>query len=563
VAPKFRAAEETRQERDLQEMRTANTSYRAFHRKVVSLVMLPVVTDSPRWAALRHWQGDHLGELAGYPYQPATLEKFLGELKLGGVGEAGLESVASFWADPEKIGPEPIEGAAVLYADGTTKPIWTHDFSRCGKVSSLGGRVMPATSTIALHAGCGTPLLYHSYSGSVSLPGEIQGLLRRWEDLAGEGTARRLIVMDREAHAVWLFKELDPDWLYIVPLRSSVTGPNARFEDVGPWGPYGDAGDEAREGYLWLNDSRKGEKPLRTRVVARKRHRTGKEAWYATNTPGDAFGPSIVLDLYFKRWPAQEHVFRDGSGRVGLNVHYGYGRRQVDNVAVIDRIEKLEGKVRKEQATSEQALAQATATAEQHRMQAEAVANVEARLAELQHDTDQAVATKSEQASHFRTDYRTSRALQDGVSSMREKAEALAVEHVLLVETAKAAAQATEAATTEIERRAAKTRIFTIDVELDEVMTGFKLTFMNLAAYFLAHYLGGKKAELDTLIRAVLTLPGERVRTSSKETIRIYRQTRDREYMPLVEEACRLLTAKRLKRGKRRLVYELVDRSSG
>jgi len=42
--------------------------------------------------------------------------------------------------------------------------------------------------------------------------------------------------------------------------------------------------------------------------------------------------------------------------------------------------------------------------------------------------------------------------------------------------------------------------------------------------------------------------------------IRIYRQPRDREYMPLLEEACRLLTAKRLVRNKRRQVYEVIDK---
>lgn len=563
VAPKFRSAEETRQERDLPKMRTANTSFSAFHRKVVSLTVLPAVTDSSRWSALRHWQGDHLGVLAGYPYQPSTLEKFLGELKLGGVGEEALESVASFWADPEKIGPEPVDGAVVLYADVTTKPIWTHDFSRCAKISSLGGRVMPATSTLALHAGCGTPLLYHSYSGTVSMPKEIQGLLQRWEELAGEGTARRLVVMDREAHAVWLFKALDPRWLYVVPLRTSVTGPKAKFEELGDWELYGEEGDETREGYLWLNDSRKGEKALRVRVVARKRHRTGKVAWFTTNTTKEMFGAQVVLNVYFERWPAQEHVFRDGKGRVGLDVHHGYGRRQVANVAVLDRVEQLQGQIRKHQADYAQAIAQAAEVAAQHQVHAEVAARVAARLDIVQRGTDEAVAANKTQTNSFRNGYLSSRVYQDKLPEKRAVAAALAAEHAALVEIAEHATQATATAQAELERRVSQTRIFTIDVELDQVMTAFKLTFMNLVAYLLAHYLGGKKAQIDTIIRAVLTLPGERVRTPTTETIRIFRQPRDREYMPLVEEACRLLTAKKLTRGRRRLIYELVDRPVG
>jgi hypothetical protein len=44
------------------------------------------------------------------------------------------------------------------------------------------------------------------------------------------------------------------------------------------------------------------------------------------------------------------------------------------------------------------------------------------------------------------------------------------------------------------------------------------------------------------------------------ETTRIFRQSRDRDLMPKVEEACRLLTARKLRRGKRVLRFEVVDR---
>jgi len=52
-----------------------------------------------------------------------------------------------------------------------------------------------------------------------------------------------------------------------VPLRSSVTGSKAKFEDLAPWQPYGTAGDETRERWLWLKDSRKGEGRIRIRLT--------------------------------------------------------------------------------------------------------------------------------------------------------------------------------------------------------------------------------------------------------------------------------------------------------
>ena len=233
------------------------------------------------------------------------------------------------------------------------------------------------------------------------------------------------------------------------------------------------------------------------------------------------------------------------------------------NVAVVDEIEKLQARIDRQQAIIDEATEQAVAVDDKRRLQAEAIASVEARLAELHADTDQAVATGETTTPRFEDDYEAGRLYQDVLPAMKEKSEALGDEHRKLLAKAEAAGATKVRATTRLERRAGQTNVFTIDVELDQVMTAFKLTFMNLCAYFMAHYLGSKKAQLDTLIRAVLTLPGERVRTRSTETIRIWRQHRDREFMPLVEQACDRLTRRRIMRGKRRLIFELVDRPEG
>ena len=559
VAPKFRSVAETSGERDLQEMRAANSSYEALYRKNYSLTMLPLVTDSTRWSTLEHWQGDYLGTLVGYPYQASTLEKHLGELKMAELSDVALFSVASFWTAPGMHPTGPLESGVILYADTTTKPIWTHDFARCAKVSKAGNRVMPATSTLALHAGCGTPLIYRSFSGRVSLPAEVGALLEQWEELAGDGTAQRLIVMDREAHATWFFKELPSRWLYIIPLCTSVTGPNARFEELEPWEAYGEHGDQTREGFLWLNDSHKKDAQLRVRVVARKRHRTGKVAWFATSTERESFGAGTVIDLYFRRWPAQEHVFRNANGRVGLGVHHGFGRALVQNVAVIDQIEKLEGRHRKNTALYKQASQEASEIMLSHDRQVEAVKETENHVAGLRKEVDRAVDKGSTQTPLFRENYKALQVQQDRLPKARAAADAMRAKNKALTEKAMKAKAAADLDLIELERRTKQTRVFTVDVELDQIMTAFKLTFMNLCGYFLVHYFGDRKVELDTLIKAVFTLPGERVRTRATETIRIYRQPRERKFMPLVEEACRLLTEKRLFRDKRRLVFEVVD----
>lgn len=547
VGPKFGPASERRRKKDLRAMHVAKVSAAVLHRKVLAMVLLPIVIASPRWEGLSNWQGKQLGPLVGFAYQAETLDKFMRELKLAGVASVLRTSVAQFWIDH----PSPVTGAALIYGDTSVKPHWTHTFARSAKVSKL-GRVMPATSTVSLHSGCGTPVIYRSFSGHVSLPKEIPALLREYEAIAGEGTAERVVVLDREAHAVWLFKELAAaKWSYIIPLCKSVTGPNAQFEDLGEWVPYQTAGDEVREGRLRLRDSRKDEPDLWVRVVARRRHRTGKVAWYTTNTDIALFDAPTVIDRYFARWPLQEHVFRDGAGMVGLDVHHGYGRAKVENVAVLSAMEKLEASIGK----LDGEIAAGPLTRPDDQVSAAQLAEYEAwtRTAKAAFDADVEAGHGATQAVRLR--HRTLRAMEVW---LEEKHAAEEKEHAREeARTEKAAKR--DHLVAERDLLARRREIYTIDVELDEVMTAFKLTFMNLCREFLRTCLGGERIELETLIRSVFNLPGQRVRTETTETIRIWRQPRDRRMMPLVERACLALTERRLVTDGRRLSFELVD----
>jgi hypothetical protein len=561
LGAKFDSVEVRRKGKNLPAMRVANTSVGVLWRKVLSMVVLPILTDSPRWEALRHWQGDHLEDLVGIGYRPATLDKFVRELKYADVVENLQYAVAEFWlAQPGMAGEGLIKGAAVAYVDTSTKSVWTHHFTRCVRVSNR-GRVMPGVSTMYLHTGPGTPVLFQSYSGHVSIPAEVLTLLRDYEALAGEDTVRRVVVIDREGHSVALMKALAAaGWQFIIPLRKSVTGPNATFSDRTEWAPYQDDGDQVRGSKLLLRDESDPGHPLLVRVVERKRHRTQKKIeHYATTTDPEEVPDALVLEAYFERWPLQEHRFRDGSGRVHLDTQHGYGKLKVDNVAVIDRREKLLGQIRRHGIEIERQEESAQETREDLAVLQAVLATAAPQIEDERRKLDEDVMAGHAMNAALRKRYRSATLWEPWLEQKRHE-EALAERRIAEAERKRLAAVDLRARKeADVERLDAKRQIFTVDVVLDQILTAFKLTFMNLAAVFLATYLQGPRLQLDTLIRGILTLPGERVRTSTTETIRIYRHDRDTELMPRVAEACRLLTAKRLVRGKRTLAFELVD----
>lgn len=559
LGARFDTVEKRRREKDLPKMRVASESQAVRFRKNTALVYLPVVVRGPRWSALEHWRGDQLDEVAGFAYQASTLDKYLRELKLSGASEVCREEVVSFWLDHEGSAVDEATGAVLLYVDAKTKPLWTHHWTRATKVSQT-GRVMPAISTMTLHSGAGTPLIYRSWSGMVSLPAEVSAFLELYDQHAGEGTARRVVVMDREAHSVALFKAFGDERSYIVPLRSSVVGPRARFEEVGAWQPYQDGLDEVCDGFLWLNDRRKGEKPLRVRVVGRRRHRTGKVAWYATNVPADEFPASEVIRLYFERWPAQEHVYRDGSGYVGLDVQHGYGKRKVDNVAVLDKLDKLDGQMRRlaQERSRHDALVESLRgeLADWERVSEDLEPEVTARRTALGERL--AAGERGEALSAYFKDYE----LMDRWLS-EARGECHGLQRRLLAATKAVAAAEERRKRLDVERALLERRreIFTVDVELDEVLTAFKLTFMNLCGVLMGAYLG-QWMELETLIEAVLTLPGERALTRTTETVRLYRPDRAARTMEAIERAAMALTALGLTRDDRTLRFEVVPRPS-
>jgi len=553
LGQKFRTVDERRKVKDLREMRLANSSFTSLFQKNRLLTFLPLGVETARWSSLSSWQGEHMGPLVGHAYMPSTLDKHARELKLAGVAESLREAAANFWMEQEK---SPDTGWLLAYIDASIHPVWTHHFTRCTKVSS-NGRVMPGVSTVWLNSGAGTPLIFREYSGNASVPQHVTELLEDLERGLGEGMVSRLVVLDRESHATWLFKELvDKKWDFIVPLRKNVTLGKVEHGD---WVPYGETGDHACEGLLSLRDSRKGEAPLTVRVVGRRRHRTKKEAWYATMVKAEDLPAADLLDLYFARWPLQELVFRDGKGRVGLDVHHGYGKKKVSNVAVLTRREKLLASLERLEKRIEELLEDGPRA----KVESWAVAEREFRagLDELEADMSRLLEEGETPGSELAELYEGVRRLRRWVEEARE-VRLRAEEELRRLNATRSGLEERRASSqkelSELERR---TTIYTVDTELDEIMTAFKLTFMNLCFRLMDDHLG-KRMELDTLIRSVLTLPGERRRTRTVEKVCIYRQERDLETMALVQRACESLTALELQRGpaegQRRLVFEVV-----
>ncbi len=502
--------------------------------KVLALLFTPLVVERGKLPELQYGLDDRLGQLVGRPYAASTLEKATREWKLCGAANA---MASAFLQHVVRTSPEPrdpVTGAVVLYGDATVNPWWTSGHARCAKVSRR-GKVMPAVTTVTLNNGLGTPVRYAALSGQAYLPEVLPRLLEEYEEAAGPDAVQRVVVFDRECHAVGFFKQLRDRYTFIIPLRSNVTGPNAKFRDVGAWIPTPD-GAEVCEGFLTLRDRRPGEADLEVRVVGFRRRPTQPVLWLATNAALDVFFAVDVARLYLGRWPNQERQYRDAQGRIGFGRLHGYGKEEVVHLAVVSRLEEIDATLTKlepeilryeaavaesgpEHAAASQAAEAATAAEAASLKRLEVVGPTQLELAvnawrELRVTASAARASAARQAKTF-----------DALKKRRDRVE---MQRSKLSE--------------ERERLAENTTILTVDTELDDIMLGIKCMFIHLGQRLLRGYLG-LKLEMDSLIRRVLTLPGEMDIDASGQTVavRIYRNPKDPEVTAAVARAVELL----------------------
>lgn len=529
LGAKFESVRLQRQTKNPKKMKIAQTSARAIATKLMALVMMPIAV-AYDLQELAHGLYAQLGRLVGFAYRPATLDKFKRELKYAEVADLLSDHWLHLLRDDGGEVVDSATGAVLLFGDATTRELHTRHFTRSLKVSAR-NRVVPGMETLTLNSGGGSILQYSVHSGHVAIHKALPELMTMYERTFGPAQVDRVLVVDREGHAREFFQAIASKWKFIISLRSNVTGPNAKFRKQTEWMPF-PGGGEVCEAELLLRAKRRADE-MWVRVVGLRRHPKGSTQWLATNTGLTPFTPVLVAQSYFQRWPCQEHRFRDGKGRVGLQRQQGYGKEVPDRVAVLKEAEVLKAEVGtlgdqlgdveddlrwlNEQKTATAAQVRSLATRERSAIEAlRAVADApQAPFV----NAAKAVADLGGQ-------------LHEATSKLRAQEEIGAT--LLKAQASLRAALAPQQKRLDKLRQDAET--FVVDRELDEIMMLPKALFLEVCMRAQRSLLR-TRLETDTLIRRVLQLPGELHVRKDERRVVIYRNPDDPEITAAVEGA--------------------------
>ena len=355
-----------------------------------TLLFLGVVGLSRPWG-LRGYTGDALGRLPGRSraYGYFHTERFLAELARSNGAEAFTSALARWttrlWQSEVSAG---INVSALFYIDGHRKPVYTDALIPRGLVGRL-STILGSRTLVLLHDASGHPLLITTHRGDQHLTSGLPTVIKQYEQEAGLGTVRYLVV-DREAMAAEFLAALkETGRTAISVLRTDQYGGLDSFTDSGAFVPLrvskqGDVLREVAPASIALPLPEQKGQVLQLRVALIrdlcrrvpvpptkeeldyprrwdadldwKERMWWEEGWQATPSPAPPTVPKLIpivstaetidavelAETYTRRWPLQENIIRDFLLPLGLDTNHGYSKRPVENSEVAKKRTALE-----------------------------------------------------------------------------------------------------------------------------------------------------------------------------------------------------------------------------
>lgn len=244
----------------------------------------------------------------------------------------------------------------------------------------------------------------------------------------------------------------------------------------------------------------------------------GKRTVLLTSLPSTV-GASLVVKAYFDRWPQQELVFRAMKGFASLHLVAGYGKQQLEDTAVRSKQQWLEEKIGSLRHLLQEPLAQIA----QHTAALTALILQERVLRSRSRIEDGKRIQTPEDA----------QALQSCSSEIgRWQRRIKAIEKTHQKEFDKL--HRYEAWWMRLQ---GKETVYKVDVELDQIITYFRVSLANLGAYFLKEFLDIGPTCFTTLMQSILLLDGEIEETDATRKVTLKRNLKDTVTMERLESA--------------------------
>jgi transposase len=523
---RFQSLEEKCQQKRFASMRIFSRSKASLLRYTLALFALPLVTVNGRVRSIDNPRGNALAYLCGYNYKAATLNKHLSELKYLQVSHDLIATTAQFWIE---FWNKRLRGDvlfACYYLDGHTKALWSSKPCHKGKVTML-GRIMNCLEQVFIHDGQGHPLYFQTFNGHADLGAHVLSMMDRisgyLQETTGTATAEhvsvnRILIFDGGGNGVRTLRGLCmSDYHFITILDANqVTERKLKSVTQEKRYEYGEA--RLVDCTIELEDS--SEKGYLFAIRAVQVHwDNGKLAVLITSVSEEIFSPDNVVKSYFERWPMQELNFKEMKSQVNIHRVVGYGKRAVDNTSMVEKSARLQRQISELEHTLEQPLHD--------------LSLLEARLHERIQE-ERLYREKSQVVDGERLlpegDAAQFQEIQRDINRLKRNIRELKKRDVKRF-------TALKKKRTELARIIDKKKIYRVDVELDQIMTCFKISFANICCYLLEECFNGEKMTLHRLFETIFELRGQMQLEGAQRHVYIKRNSKQKALMKKLEYA--------------------------
>jgi hypothetical protein len=522
---RFKSIDEKIPLKNLSEMNIFQKSNKILSRYNLALLCLPLVTSNGKSSRVNRVKGNDLEFLSGFNYKDAALDKYLRELKYLKISDQLIFETAKFWINFWKNETNEETCFVCYYIDGNTKALWSSNSCYKGKATML-GRVMNCLENVFIHDGKGHPLYFQTFQGHADIGKHALNMVHKLTTMLDDPSAHiqvnRIIVFDAGGNGVKTLRGFnDSDEYYITILDENQTKDRKfKHKQLETQYKYGNA--RLIDCQIELKDSDEKDYIYESRAVI-VNWDNGRKAVIITDIPRELLDESEVVKKYFDRWPFQEKVFREEKSGVHIQYVSGHGTK-------IDSYDKMVGRHKKICETISHLKLKLGAPLVEINV-------IDAELTDL-YQQEKVLREKSNIVDGKRIlDDADAICLKECESNInrciRQKAK---IEKEHEEDFAKLRKNVEEE-----KRVRGKDKVYRVDVELDQIMTCFKMSFVNLCSFFLIKCFEGEKFELLTLMESIFQLDGSASVSDDRKVIDLEMNPKEPDLMDKLNKGLQIL----------------------
>lgn len=529
---KFASITDKVKNKDFSRLSISQIKADTLNRKNLAVLFLPLVTNNGATRNVDNPLGNALRYACGYNYKNATIDKYLRELKYLQVSADLINCNARFWSRFWKQYDSQDHKVACYYIDGNVKPLWSSKRCRKGKVPML-GRVMGCIEQVVIHDGHGRPIYLRTFSGNADLRenalrtmDELDVLLNEGQNSrAMESPCSRALIIDGAGNAVQTLRAFSgSDYHYITILDTNqIIDRKFKHLKAPLRYHYGEA--FLTDCRVELIDSKDTRYIYESRAV-RVQWDNGKECCIVTSIPETIFNASEVVKAYFDRWPFCERQYAMMKAATCFSQVVGYGKKLLLDENMLNKIKKLQTDLRKLQQELKIPLSQITT--EEKKFQD--LFEKERQLKE------RSKINKKGKRDQSQRNQKNLESCQSDIRRIQRKIKTIE-------EPFKKQFNTLRKKNKEFARIQGKRKVYHVDVELDQLMTSFRLTFANLLVFLAKEILDNTPIEMNTLIQSILFLSGKIEHLPDRRKVYINKNEKDPQFMKKLQRGLSKLNA--------------------